>query len=79
MASVDAADEVREPVTDEFATTADEDGRATGEACAVLLATPRGGTPEPAALRGDAAANRHTAGARRIVEAVAAEKSVQKI
>jgi len=47
-----------------------------GEACAVLLAAPRGGTPEPAAVRGDAAAD--TPGARRIVEAATEEKSVHK-
>jgi hypothetical protein len=53
-------------------------GGRLAKQCTVLLAAPRGGTPEPAALRADAGPDRHTAGPPRIVEAVAAEKSVQK-
>jgi hypothetical protein len=56
------------------ATAVGEDGRTTGEACAVLLAAAGGRAPEPAAVRGDAAAHSDAAGARRIVEVKPAEQ-----
>jgi hypothetical protein len=53
----------RELVADESAATAGKDRRTPGEACAVLLAAPRGGAPEPAAVRGDAGPDRAATGA----------------
>ena len=48
----------RELVANESAATAGEDRRATGEACAVLLAATRRETSEPAAIRSHAGPNR---------------------
>ena len=48
----------RELVANESAATAGEDRRATGEACAVLLAATGRGTSEPAAIRSHAGPDR---------------------
>ena len=75
MAAAGTAEEDRELVADEFAATVGEDGRTTGKACAVLLAAASGGASEPTAVRGDVAAHRDAASARRIAEPVAVENS----
>jgi hypothetical protein len=50
LAAAGAAQPNRELVADESAATAGEDRRATGAACAVLLAATRRGASEPAAI-----------------------------
>jgi hypothetical protein len=55
-----------ELVPDQPAATAGKDRRTSGQTCALLLATTGGRTSEPAAIRGDAGADRTTAGTDRI-------------
>jgi hypothetical protein len=52
----------RELVADESATRVGDDGRATGEACPLLLAPTGGRTSEPVAVRGDAGPHRAATG-----------------
>ena len=48
----------RELVADQLAAAVGEDGRATGKACAVLLADAGGRTPDKSTVRGDVAEDR---------------------
>ena len=58
VAVVGAAEGNRYVVVDQPTTTVGEDGRATGKACAVLLADAGGRTPDKSTVRGDVAQDR---------------------
>jgi hypothetical protein len=62
----------------ESAATAGGDEGTAGATCTMLLAVAGGRTPESAAVRSGAAEHSDAAGTHGIVEAVAAEKSVQE-
>ena len=62
VAPTRVAEENRRLVADELAATAREDRRASGEACAVLLAVAGGESPDPTPVRNDAPADLGTTG-----------------
>jgi len=53
VAETGAAPWNREVLADKFAATSGEDGRAAGETCTLLLASPGRGTSDATAVRGD--------------------------
>lgn len=52
----------------QFAAAAGEDGRSTGETCAVLLAALGGRTPDASAVRGDVAEDRAVAASSKLAD-----------